>query len=432
MNEPVRVASGVSELDRLLGGLHIGDNVVWLDDAGSLASVFCGNFIMASQSQERPLIYVSFDRSPKNLLDKLGPLADYPALTILDCFTHGKGMGSEVFLKFYDDPQAKRAATIVPLAEPGDPEKVGEALFGLQGRLSGDVRFVMESITGMQELWGGEEAMINFYSRACPRLYELNTIAYWIMEKAAHSERLKAQITHIAQVVIELSIRRGTTSLMVVKAEQRSPENPHHQFNYWTRGASVTFDPQRRAASRFDLGKRLKELRAKKGLSQTDLAKMVGVTPSTISQVESNHIYPSLPALIKMADVLSVEIASFFHDGAEERQRVVFSADEAVEVKLGDMPAGAVSAQLLSPVDLDSKSEPYLIEITPKTSLPSHFFMHKGEEIGYVLAGRVQLKIKKAVHNARAGDVIFLASEMPTNWQNPGRTPARLLWLKIR
>ncbi|ADK84063.1 transcriptional regulator, XRE family [Desulfarculus baarsii DSM 2075] len=431
MSEPVRVASGVSELDRLLGGLFIGDNVVWLDDAGSLATVFCGNFIMASQSQERPLIYVTFDRSPKNLLDKLGPLADYPALTILDCFTHGKGMGSEVFLKFYEDPPARRAANVVLMSAPGDPEEVSQALYGLQARHQGDVRFVLESITGMQELWGDEEAIVNFYSRTCPRLYELNTIAYWIMEKAAHSDRLKAQIAHIAQVVIELSIKRGTTNLMVVKAEKRPSENLHRQFNYWSKGASVSFDPQRRAASRFDLGKRIKELRGKKGLSQTDLAKMVGVTPSTISQVESNHIYPSLPALIKMAEVLSVEIASFFNDGAEDRQRVVFSAEEAVEVKLVDMPAGAVRAQLLSPVDLDSKTEPYIIEIPPKTSLPSHFFMHKGEEVGYVLAGRVQLKIKKAVHNARAGDVIFLTNELPTNWQNPGRTPARLLWLKI-
>ena len=36
-SERQRVASGVSPLDRLLGGLYIGDNVVWHDDAGSLA-----------------------------------------------------------------------------------------------------------------------------------------------------------------------------------------------------------------------------------------------------------------------------------------------------------------------------------------------------------------------------------------------------------
>ena len=44
--EKIRVSSGVSQLDRQLGGLFIGDNVVWYDDAGSLASIFSLNFIL--------------------------------------------------------------------------------------------------------------------------------------------------------------------------------------------------------------------------------------------------------------------------------------------------------------------------------------------------------------------------------------------------
>ena len=57
MSEKLRVSSGVSQLDRILGGLFIGDNVVWHDDSGSLASVFCLNFIQASQSLHKPIIY---------------------------------------------------------------------------------------------------------------------------------------------------------------------------------------------------------------------------------------------------------------------------------------------------------------------------------------------------------------------------------------
>ena len=61
----IRVSSGVSQLDRQLGGLFIGDNVVWYDNAGSLASIFSLNFIQESQRQNKPLIYITFDRSPK-------------------------------------------------------------------------------------------------------------------------------------------------------------------------------------------------------------------------------------------------------------------------------------------------------------------------------------------------------------------------------
>lgn len=431
MDRGLRVGSGVGQLDRLLGGLYIGDNVVWHDDAGSLAAPFCLNFVRASQEQGRPIIYVSFDRSPTNLLDKLGPLAQSPLLTILDCFTHGKGQGNEVFRRFYSRPPDRLACQVIPVTQPRSMEAVMDAFYGVHGTFSGDVRFVFESLTGMQELWGGEEAIINFYSHSCPRLYELRTIAYWIMEKQAHSSRLRAQIAQIAQVVIDLAVKRGTTSLTIIKAEKREQESLHQSHNYWAKDLSVSFDDQHRAGGLLDLGFRLKDLRARKGLSQTELARLVGVTPSTISQVESNLILPSLPALVKMAEVLSVDISSFFSERGQEENPVVFPAALAAPAQLADLPPEAMQALRLIPEGFKTKAEPYVIEVPAKRSLPAHFFAHKGEEMGYVLAGRLQLKVNKAVYTARAGEAIYLTSETPTQWSNPGRTPARLLWIKI-
>lgn len=432
LSERRRVASGVSQLDFLLGGLYIGDNVVWHDDAGSLASVFCLNFIQACQVQGKPLIYVSFDRSPRNLLEKLGTLGESSAFTILDCFTYGKGAGSPIFLKFYDGQGPDLPCRIIPVKQPSQPQQFMDALYGVHASLEGDVRFVFESITGMQELWGGEEHILNFYSHSCPRLYELNTIAYWILEKSAHSSRLRAQINQIAQVAIDLSIKRGTTSLTVLKAEKRNLDTLHKPHNYWVKDLTVIFDTEKRLSGQVDLGLRLKELRSKRGVSQTELAKLVGVTPSTISQVESNLIYPSLPALLKMAEVLSVEVSSFFQESAQVKRRLIFPAAEAVEVRFPDLPEGSIFAKLLTPLDFEPKAEPYLIEISPNQTLPSHFFIHKGEEVGYLLSGRLQLKLEKAVYSLHAGDVIYLTSEMPTQWRNPGPNLARLLWIKVK
>lgn len=432
MAERLRVASGVYQLDRLLGGLFIGDNVVWHDDAGSLASVFGLNFIQASQAQKRPLIYVSFDRSPRNLLEKLGPLADNPFLTILDCFTFGKGSGSSVFLRFYEETKSELPCRIIRVDEPQKVDKVMDAFYGVHATMEGDVRFVFESLTGMQELWGGEEHILNFYTHSCPRLYELNTIAYWVMEKRAHSPRLRAQINQIAQVAIDLSVRRGRTSLTILKAEKRNLDTLNKPHNYWSKDLNITFDIEKRTTGRIDLGMRLKELRMKRGLSQTELAKLVGVTPSTISQVESNLIYPSLPALLKMAEVLSVKITSFFQESEEVTKRVIFPAAEAVEIKFPDLPEGNIYGRLLTPLDLEPKAEPFLIEIPPEKNLPSHFFIHKGEEIGYLLSGKLQLKLEKAVYTVHTGDVIYLTLEMPSQWKNPGPAMARLLWLNIK
>jgi len=426
-----RVTSGVGQLDQLLGGLSIGDNVVWHDDSGSLASAFCLNFINSSITLQKPLIYISFDRSPRNLLEKLGPLAADSSITILDCFTSGKGANSPIFLKFYDEP-GDLAYNIIRVKEPSRADALIELLYGIIAELRGDVRLVFESITGMQELWGGEESISSFYSHSCPRLYELNTIAYWIMEKKAHSPRLRAQINQIAQVVIELSIKRGTSFLTIIKAERRDIDNLDKPFTYWANELNISFDEEKRSAGGLDLGLRLKELRTRRGLSQTDLAKLIGVTPSTISQVESNLIYPSLPALLKMAEVLSIDISSLFQRGGDTRRRIVFPENEGTPLRMPEFPEGSIQARLITPIDMNAKAEPYIIEIPPDKMLSSHFFVHKGEEVGYLLSGELQFRIDKETYTAVQGDLIYLGMDMPGQWKNTGAAPAKILWLKIK
>ena len=426
-----KVASGVKQLDSILGGLLVGDNVIWYDDAGSLVWVFCVNLIQASQSRNKPVIFVSFDQSPRNLLEKLGPLAENPVLTILDCFTWGKGKGSDVFLRFYYETRPDWPCRIIRVDDPRQVSQVMDVIYGLISDSNQDVRLVFESITGMQELWGGEDQLLHFYAHSCPRLYELNTIAYWIMEKEAHSVRLRAQVNQIAQVAIELSIKRGTTFLNILKADRRGTENLHKPFKYWTKHSVITIEDENQASGQLEVGQKIKEIRSKRGISQSELAKLVGVTSSTISQVESNSIYPSLPALVKMAEVLSVQVSSFFGAEPVSSPKVVFSPSDSIPVRLADVPSDAVSARVLTPVDFQAKCELNLIEIQPGKKLSHHFFAHKGEELGYVLSGRLQMSLGNAVHELKTGDALYLSSEIPSQWVNPGPGVARVLWMSV-
>jgi transcriptional regulator with XRE-family HTH domain/KaiC/GvpD/RAD55 family RecA-like ATPase len=427
------VSSGLHYLDTILGGgIIIGDNVVWYDDAGSLASIFCLHLLKISREQNKALIYINFDHSPKNILEKLGPLADHELLTILDCFTSGKGQKSDVFENFYKHPAKMPACRIIRVEEPDNPDYVSGAFYGLQKTLPDDVRFVFDSLTGMQELWGGEDQILKFYSHACPRLYELNTIAYWIIEKGAHSTRLKAHLNKITQVAIDLTLKRGKSSLTVLKADKRELNLLNKPIDYWSKGDTLVFESEKGATSRLEIGARLKELRAQQGLSQTQLAKLVGVTPSTISQIESNLIYPSLPALIKISEVLAVDLQLFFQDSDEVAQQIIFPAADAIEIQLSGVSKETVRSKLLIPMRPDIKIEPYLIEIPPGAKVSSHFFFHKGQEAGYLLAGELTLFMKQGHHTATAGDTICLISDVPLAWKNTGTEPAKLLWIKVK
>ena len=87
-------------------------------------------------------------------------------------------------------------------------------------------------------------------------------------------------------------------------------------------------------------------------------------------------------------------------------RRIVFSASEALEVRLPDMPEGVLMAKLMTPIDFDGQAEPYMIELAPEAKLPCHFFVHKGEEVGYLLSGRLQMTVEKAVYKLKTGDLV--------------------------
>jgi transcriptional regulator with XRE-family HTH domain len=337
-----------------------------------------------------------------------------------------------VFLKFYEEKKHSAPCRIIKAKDPGDPDKVMEAVYDLHKTMPGDVRLVFESLTGMQELWGSEDQILRFYARSCPRLYELNTIAYWVVEKEAHSLQLKAHLNKITQVAIDLSLKRGKSSLAVIKAEKRDIGLLNKQTSYWNRDLMVHFDPERKTTSRLDLGIRIKELRVQRGLSQTELAKSVGVTPSTISQVENNQIYPSLPALIKMTEILGCDISSLFKSALIAEDPAVFPEMEGREVHFHNIAKDTVYARRMTPMGMESQTEPYLIEFPPDARLYTHFFLHKGEEAGYLISGDLKLTLDKGLKQIKAGDWICLTNQIPLQWENPGPDVARLLWIKIK
>jgi hypothetical protein len=89
-------------------------------------------------------------------------------------------------------------------------------------------------------------------------------------------------------------------------------------------------------------------------------------------------------------------------------------------------PIGCLKVRLPD-AGVHGKAEPYLIEIPSNKTVPSNFLMHKGEEVGYLFSRKLQLKLGKAAYNSRTGDVIYLPTEMSTQWRSPGPGVARIL-----
>lgn len=64
---------------------------------------------------------------------------------------------------------------------------------------------------------------------------------------------------------------------------------------------------------------RVKELRARYGLTQGDLAEKVGVTRQTIVSLEKGSYTPSLLLAMNLSDVLGEKIEKIFYREEEEQ-----------------------------------------------------------------------------------------------------------------
>jgi len=57
-----------------------------------------------------------------------------------------------------------------------------------------------------------------------------------------------------------------------------------------------------------EIGDHIKRLREAKGLSQKELAGMIGVNPAQYGRVENKKVEPTLKTLLKIADALEVSL----------------------------------------------------------------------------------------------------------------------------
>ena len=73
------------------------------------------------------------------------------------------------------------------------------------------------------------------------------------------------------------------------------------------------------------LGKRIKELRKSRNMTQPELAEKISVDPKYISRLETGTSTPSLDTLHNIADALCVEIAEIFtFSYMKDREELIF------------------------------------------------------------------------------------------------------------
>ncbi|HLO36283.1 MAG TPA: XRE family transcriptional regulator [Candidatus Deferrimicrobium sp.] len=195
-----------------------------------------------------------------------------------------------------------------------------------------------------------------------------------------------------------------------------------------------------------EMGERLREARRARSLSLRTLAERLGVSPSLISQIETGRANPSVSTLYAIAAELDVSLDELLFNDRRP-------AEPAAPTPHGVAPSGTMapappvqragdrhSIRLASGVNwerLTTLSEPGVeflhvtYEVGGASSPPDAFQRHPGHEWGYVLSGRLQVRIGFDEFVLEPGDAISINSSFPHRLATIGDEPVHAIWFVL-
>ncbi|MCT4584277.1 MAG: XRE family transcriptional regulator [Peptostreptococcaceae bacterium] len=166
-----------------------------------------------------------------------------------------------------------------------------------------------------------------------------------------------------------------------------------------------------------NIGKKIMDFRKGKSLTIKELALEAQITASLLSQIERGLANPSINTISKIAKALEVPIHAFFLN-EKNTDDLVVRAHNRRSLKF---PQGEnFTYELLCP-DFNGSIEFALMTLEGKTSSAAseEFFIHNGEEVVYILQGRVYLYLDNDVIILEEGDSVRIPAGMKHKWENP-------------
>lgn len=170
-----------------------------------------------------------------------------------------------------------------------------------------------------------------------------------------------------------------------------------------------------------DIGKKIKDLRIAKALTQEELADRAELTKGFISQLENNLTSPSIATLMDILQCLGTDLKNFFDD--DEDNQVVFSKEDYFEKEDSELNN---MIQWIIPNAQKNLMEPILLTLEEGgTTYPDN--PHEGEEFGYVLSGSITIHLGKKIYKAKKGEAFYYEAKYEHYIES--KKGAKLIWV---
>ncbi|RKF17100.1 cupin domain-containing protein [Roseovarius spongiae] len=174
------------------------------------------------------------------------------------------------------------------------------------------------------------------------------------------------------------------------------------------------------------VGKEIKDLRKASDVTLAQLSRATGLSQGYLSQVERGISSPSVKALHTISRALGVNISWFFRPVSDPNDVL----NEYI-VRKGNHRmirfANGITDELLSP-NLARGIELLRCTFPPGSQSGKEAYEHKGEEAGFVVAGRLTLWLEGRRIELETGDSFAFESTLPHRYANEGDEEAVIIW----
>jgi hypothetical protein len=160
-------STGLPDLDRVLGGLRPGDNVVWQVESMDDYVRLVGPLVDRALAEGRRVVYFRFARHAPLVPDGRG----------VELHRIAPAVGFESFTSSI--------------------HRVIEA----QGR---GATYVFDCLSDLAADWYSDLMLGNFFMVTCPYLYELETLTYFALQRGAHSHGAVSAIRSTTQLLVDV------------------------------------------------------------------------------------------------------------------------------------------------------------------------------------------------------------------------------------
>jgi transcriptional regulator with XRE-family HTH domain len=174
------------------------------------------------------------------------------------------------------------------------------------------------------------------------------------------------------------------------------------------------------AALRLALGRRIREARRRRNLTGQKLARLVGVTPSFVSQIELGQVTPSISTVFRIIHVLGITVGDLFDTKRPAHGQVINEED-------WDIYPYGISEDAVLALDPQERLEVIWSRFAPGATSPEPTAHNADVQVVFVLRGQIELQIGDTQHVLRERSCITFDGRLPHYWFNRTSEPTEVL-----